>query len=236
MPLFFYQHFLAEVPGTAIVQVSVLKLTNPQIQTYLCMHNWQIIESYVPEGSHDILKNIVDRYSGNIRLSRSRKSKWGDFRWIKNGMTSITINNDLNKDAFLVTLLHEIAHAQVYKWDSPEAKAHGKEWKIRFNNLLLPFINANVFKEEVSQALGKQLNSLKATCGANPDLLKALRPEIKSNLTLEKLTFGSQFETNQGKRYRLGRKRRTRYECIELNSGLIFAVHPLTEVKLLHNL
>ena len=182
------------------------------------MHNWQIIESYVPEGSHDILKNIVDRYSGNIRLSRSRKSKWGDFRWIKNGMTSITINNDLNKDAFLVTLLHEIAHAQVYKWDSPEAKAHGKEWKIRFNNLLLPFINANVFKEEVSQALGKQLN------------------EIKSNLTLEKLTFGSQFETNQGKRYRLGRKRRTRYECIELNSGLIFAVHPLTEVKLLHNL
>ena len=126
-----------------------------------------------------------------------------------------------------------MAHAQVYKWDNPKAKAHGKEWKSRFNNLLLPFINAKIFNHEVSQALKNQLHSLKATCGANPDLLKALKPEIKSNLTLEKLPFGSHFETSSGKIYRLGSKRRTRYECIELNSWLIFVVHPLTEVKLL---
>jgi len=197
------------------------------------MHNWQIVEPYVPETSYGILKNIVDRYSGNIKLSRPRKSKWGDFRWNKNGITSITINNDLNKNAFLITLLHEMAHAQVYKWDNPKAKSHGKEWKYRFNNLLLPFINAKIFNQEVSQALNNQLHSLKATCGANPDLLKALKPEIKSNLILEKLAFGSHFEISNGKRYRLGSKRRTRYECIELNSGLIFAIHPLTEVKLL---
>ena len=73
-------------------------------------------------------------------------------------------------------------HAQVYKWDNPKAKSHGKEWKYRFNNLLLPFINAKIFNQEVSQALNNQLHSLKATCGANPDLLKALKPEIKSNL------------------------------------------------------
>ena len=197
------------------------------------MDNWSLIEPYIPKRSYSLVKPIIKDFKGIIKLSNPRKSKWGDFRWNINGVTSISINNDLNKDAFLITLLHEMAHAQVYKWDNPKAKSHGKEWKYRFNNLLLPFINAKIFNQEVIQALNNQLHSLKATCGANPDLLKALKPEIKFNLIIEKLAFGSHFEISNGKRYKLGSKRRTRYECIELNSGLIFAIHPLTEVKLL---
>ncbi|CAI8385772.1 MAG: Uncharacterised protein [Owenweeksia sp. TMED14] len=199
------------------------------------MCNWVIVKPFVPVSSHLFLEKIVNLYSGQIIISKPRSSKWGDFRCTIGGETTISINIDLNEESFLITLLHEMAHAQVHSWDNKYAKAHGKEWKKRFQHLLIPFINSNVFNDDLKKALDRQINSLKATCAANPDLLKALRTNSQNNLTVEELILGDHFQTITGNKYKLGVKRRTRFKCTDLDSGHIFTVHPLTEVKLLKN-
>ena len=197
------------------------------------MDNWSLIEPYILKRSYSLVKPIIKDFKGIIKLSKPRKSKLGDFRAQKNGETSISINNDLKPDAFLITLLHEIAHYYVYSLDTKIAKAHGKEWKNRFRNLISPFLDKDIFSTNVQLALKNQITSPKASCGASVELMKAFNPDLETRNTIEKLPFGCHFKLKNGKKFKLGVKRKTRYECSELNSGIIFTIHPLVEVKLI---
>ncbi len=91
------------------------------------MDNWSLIEPHILKRSYSLVKPFIIDFKGIIKLSKPRKSKLGEFKVQKNGETSISINNDLKPDAFLVTLLHEIAHYHVYRFDTKIAKAHGEE-------------------------------------------------------------------------------------------------------------
>jgi hypothetical protein len=197
------------------------------------MDNWSLIEPYILKRSYSLVKPIIKDFKGIIKLSKPRKSKLGDFRAQKNGETSISINNDLKPDAFLVTLLHEIAHYYVYHLDTKIAKAHGEEWKNRFRNLISPFLDKDIFRTNVQLALKNQIASPKASCGASVELMKAFNPDLETRNTIEKLPFGCHFQLKNGKKFKLGVKRKTRYECSELNSGIIFTIHPLVEAKLI---
>tara|TARA_Y100000385_G_scaffold54286_1_gene51715 strand:+ start:5241 stop:5834 length:594 start_codon:yes stop_codon:yes gene_type:complete len=197
------------------------------------MDNWSLIKPYIPKISYSLVKPIIEDFKGFIIPSKPRKSKLGDFRVKKNGEICISINDDLNPDAFLVTLLHEIAHYHVYRLDSKIAKAHGKQWKRRFQYLISQFLDKNIFSINVQFALKNQLTSPKASCGSSIELMKALNPELERRNTIEKLPLGCHFELKNGKKFKLGVKRKTRYECFELSSNLIFTIHPLAEAKLI---
>ena len=72
-----------------------------------------VFAKYVPENSIKILKSWIEELDIDIKIITPRKTKLGDFRY-SNGNSLITINNNLNKYSFLITLTHEIAHAFIF--------------------------------------------------------------------------------------------------------------------------
>ena len=67
-----------------------------------------------------------------VKITKPRKSKLGDFRILINGRGQISVNENLNRYAFLITITHELAHAFVWKRYKTRVMPHGKEWKSTF--------------------------------------------------------------------------------------------------------
>ncbi|HAB32120.1 MAG TPA: hypothetical protein DCE13_06200 [Cryomorphaceae bacterium] len=200
------------------------------------MKSWALISPRVPESAHPRLERVLRAYSGQVRLAPPRQSKWGDFRWQAGSLSRISINRDLNPEAFLITLLHELAHAQVHAWDSQYRLPHGLEWQRRYRDLVQPFLDDGVFSPAVHRALSLGLRQPKASCGADPRLLKALQgTQENGHPTVESLPEGSLFTVRSGRQFKKGPKRRSRYSCTELGTGRTFAVHPLMEVHPVQN-
>ncbi|MHB9026668.1 MAG: hypothetical protein ACYC7E_21260 [Armatimonadota bacterium] len=65
----------------------------------------------------------------------SRKTKCGDYRRIASGEHLITINETDNTLGFMLTLLHELAHAFAPR--TRESTPHDKYWKLMYANLLI---------------------------------------------------------------------------------------------------
>ena len=63
--------------------------------------------------SHQLIKSWINELNVKVKLSKERKTKLGDFK-VYQGNMYITINDNLNKYSFLITLVHELAHAYVY--------------------------------------------------------------------------------------------------------------------------
>ena len=60
------------------------------------------------------------------KVKKSRSSKYGDYRPpLKGSNHLITINYDMNKYAFLITLVHEIAHLTNWNKHKDKVKPHG---------------------------------------------------------------------------------------------------------------
>ena len=106
---------------------------------------------------------------------------------------------------------------------------HGSEWQGRYRDLLGPFLDVpGIFSPAVVTALKKQLHKPKASCGAAPDLLRALRADSEA-LRVEQLPEGSWFRLANGMEFRKGPKRRSRFACTEKKTGRTFTVHALAE-------
>ena len=84
-----------------------------------------------------MIQELIESHQLQIKVVEPRKSKYGDFKYRKNGTMEITVNNDLNKHQFLLTLIHEIAH-QLTHLKYGKVKPHGKEWKTTFKKLMNP--------------------------------------------------------------------------------------------------
>ena len=73
------------------------------------------LAAYVPEGSLEPVLEYLHRYKIHLTITKERNSILGDYRHAINQKNHrISVNGNLNKYAFLVTLLHEIAHRD---WD-----------------------------------------------------------------------------------------------------------------------
>ena len=114
----------------------------------------------------------------SFRLSRPRRSKWGDYRYRQSGGTvshSITVNRDLNPYAFLLTYLHEVAHRVAFERHGFRINPHGNAWKQCFAQLLAPVLTEAVFPPDILLALRRYAQNPKASTGADPALTQALQ-------------------------------------------------------------
>ena len=84
-----------------------------------------IFYSFVPEKSNKLLQCWVDELKVTVKILAPRKTKLGDFK-VRSNQMSITVNNNLNKYSFLITLTHELAHAFVFKKYQNRLKPHAK--------------------------------------------------------------------------------------------------------------
>jgi len=191
------------------------------------------LSKYIPENAVSLVTEILLAHPINIKIVNNRTTKHGDFKRMKNGNVQITINNDLNPFQFLLTLIHEIAHFTTYK-KFKSVKPHGIEWKVNFQHLMLPFMQPSIFPMELLPHLANYLKNPKASTGSDVNLTYALKQydyKTDKNIIFE-LAHGSLFSYNN-KTYQKGVIRRTRIECIELNSKRTYLFNQNAEVVLI---
>lgn len=195
------------------------------------------LAEHLPITSVIEISKMLARHEVEIIITRKRHTKLGDYRAPHNDNGHrITINHDLNKYSFLLTLVHELAHLETWEKFRRKVKPHGSEWKQVFRELLHPFVEKKIFPGEVVHALNFYLKNPAASSCANPRLLKALRQfDInygkEKNFHLEEIPENALFTlTGSSKLLRKGKKLRKRYLCAEINSKRKYLVSPVAEV------
>lgn len=201
-------------------------------------HPMQALAAFLPEGSFEKVVHYIHHYKVHLTITKQRKSVLGDYRhagW--GGNHRISINGNLNKYEFLITLLHELAHLLAYEQHRNKVEPHGKEWKHIYSGLLMDFVQSKHFPADIELALQKSIHNPSATANGETDLLLVLRkynPVHKEGMqVMTEVPEGAIFQTENGKIFRKGAKRRKRFECTEIKTGLLYTFSPVTEVRLL---
>lgn len=192
-------------------------------------------QEYIPETAVPSVTSLISEYNINLKIVNERQTKHGDFRRLPNGKFLITVNNNLNKHQFLLTLIHEIAHHVTYqKYGS--VKPHGIEWKQTFQHLMLPFLTPEIYPNNILKPLAQYLKNPKASTGSDVNLTLALKEGIapKGKSFIFDVPIDGSF-TFKGKLYKRGKKRRTRYECLQVSTNKVYLFNQNAEVKIIEH-
>lgn len=192
----------------------------------------EVLTEYIPEESVSTILNWLETSNVQLKISRNRSTKLGDYRPpISYKYHRISINYDLNKYQFLITLIHEFAHLKTWEQYQRKVKPHGIEWKNTFSEMLGEFMNENIFPSDILTVLGKFQKNPGSTV-ADADLTKKLREydEGKSVLTLEDVPDHGLFRIHNGLVFKKIEKLRKRYKCKRLDNNRIYLVNALMEV------
>lgn len=197
------------------------------------MHN--ILQEYIPNQAIPEVMELLKHDNLVVKIKNERKTRHGDYRKLPNNKHQITINSNLNQYRFLMTLIHEIAHFEAYKIHGRYIKPHGKEWKYTFQRLMLPFLNPAIFPNEILPLLAQHFKNPKASSDSDTKLALALKqfdPPNDKTYVFE-VPLGSEFKLYNGRVFRKGAKRRTRYEALEVATGKLYLFNPNAEVDLM---
>lgn len=194
------------------------------------------LSKYIPHEAAPIISQWINDTKCQFKVTRSRSTKLGDYRSPNQGKPHrISINNDLNKYAFLLTTIHEFAHLKTYQKYKHTVKPHGQEWKNNFKILMEPFLNLQIFPADIILAISQYMNNPAASSCTDINLFRTLKKydeQISPLIHIENIPLHSIFSYSNGRQFRKGKKLRKRYECIELSSEKKYLFHPLAEVQL----
>ncbi len=196
--------------------------------------NVEILNNYVPENSLPILQKWFSQRPFELRITKKRSTKFGDFRAsTKQDPNRISVNSNLNPYAFLITLTHEFAHLLVWNKYQHTVKAHGAEWKNEFATLMNVLLKKNIFPNHIETVLLKHLKNPPASSARDINLINELKKyDAPSNsVQLLELTEGTIFSLNNKKTFVKGEKRRTRYLCKEISTKKEYLIHGVAEVE-----
>lgn len=189
----------------------------------------------VPEAAIPLLETLLANESLVVNIKNERKTRHGDYRRLPNGRHQITVNNNLNRYRFLITLIHEIAHFEAYQQYGKFIKPHGIEWKRTFQHLMLPFIQPSIFPSELLPLLAKHFKNPKASSDTDAKLALALkRYDAPNDKTfIFEIPEGKNFKLYNERIFQKGKKRRKRFECVEVKTGKLYLFNPNAEVELI---
>ncbi|MBK9731857.1 MAG: SprT-like domain-containing protein [Chitinophagaceae bacterium] len=187
---------------------------------------------FLPEDATDIVARWIIDYKIALTITRKRRSILGDYRWPGAGKGHrISVNGDLNQYAFLVTLVHEVAHLVTWEKHKHAVSSHGQEWKNEFRLLMDQFTGRRIFPEDVRTALKKYFVNPSATHCADPVLIKVLNKYNKHPVFhLEDLEHNGLFLAIGGRVFKKGEKLRKRYRCVEVQTKRVYLFSPVAEV------
>jgi SprT protein len=194
-----------------------------------------VLKQYIPETAIPRVLELLDYDHLVVKVKNERKTRHGDYKRLPNGKHQITVNSNLNSYRFLITLIHEIAHFEAYKEYGRFIKPHGIEWKNTFQHLMLPFLNPDVFQNDLLPLLAKHFKNPKASSDTDSDLALALKQfdEANDKFYVFEVPLGKTFKLYNGKVFLKGTKRRKRFECVEVKSGKLYLFNPNAEVELI---
>jgi hypothetical protein len=203
-------------------------------------HPLKALMAYLPEGAFEPVVSLIHQYKVHLTVTRARKSVLGDYRHPFLGANhKISVNGNLNKYEFLITLLHELGHLLCYEQYKNRVEAHGKEWKSIYGQLLAQFIQLGIFPDDIKKALKKTLVNPAATANGETGLLLVLRnydvAKKEGYAFVANLQEGTLFESLKGRVFKRGKKRRIRIECVEVSTGQVYSFSGLSEVKVIES-
>ena len=193
------------------------------------------LQKYIPKQAVSKVLSLLQHDNLSVLIKKERKTRHGDYKRLPSGKHQITINSNLNNYRFLITLIHEIAHFEVYKAYGKTIKPHGLEWKYTFQRLMLPFLNPEVFPNELLPLLANHFKNPKASSDTDVKLSLALKQfdEPNDKTYIFEVPFGNKFKLYNGKVYIKQNKRVKRYECVEVKTGRMYLFNPNAEVEVL---
>ncbi len=196
-----------------------------------------LLKNYLPPNTFEAVLSYLQQYHVHLTIARERKSILGNYHHrTLSANHRISVNGNLNKYSFLITLLHELAHLLAFEQYGNRIASHGQEWKAVFSRLLAQFLQQNVFPEDIRAALTRSLHNPAATSCADVDLLKVLKQydEKASHLVfVENIPAGAFFKTHDGKVFQKGQLLRKRFRCEEVGTGKIYLFSPVYEAKMI---
>ncbi|SDS04220.1 hypothetical protein SAMN04515667_1277 [Formosa sp. Hel1_31_208] len=192
------------------------------------------LKAYIPENAYDNVMSLLDHDHLIVKVKTERKTRHGDYKRMPNGKHQISVNSNLNSYRFLITLIHEVAHFEAYKNYGKFIKPHGIEWKHTFQHLMLPFLNPDIFPSELLPLLAKHFKNPKASSDTDVPLAFALKQfDLPNDKTfIFEVPLHQTFKLYNGRTFRKGLKRRTRYECVEVKTGKIYLFNANAEVDM----
>lgn len=197
--------------------------------------DFSALQSYLPDGSYEPVLEYLQEHKIQLTITRSRSSVLGDYRHAhENKGHRISVNGDLNKFSFLITLLHEIAHLITFIKQANRVQPHGAEWKANFAGILTVFVAKNIFPTDVETALKSSITNPAASSCSDIKLLRVLKnyDQKKEEIYfVEQLPTGQLFEIKGNRVFEKGEKIRKRFKCKEVATGKWYLFSPVSEVK-----
>jgi SprT protein len=194
-----------------------------------------VLQRHLPAAAHEYVGDLLTSRDVAVRVSRPRLTKLGDHRPPRpaDPRHRISVNDDLNPYAFLTTLLHEIAHVDVWEKHAGRRRRprpHGPEWKGEFSAILAPVVAARWLPDDVAAALGSSMRNPAAMSCSDRGLVLALArydDPAAVRQRVEDIPLGGLFRVSNGRVFCRGRRVRTRYLCLEPTTGAEYRVHAL---------
>ncbi len=200
--------------------------------------HFEIFNNYVPKSSLPILNKWFAQRPFELKITKKRNTKYGDFRASEKGKLSrISVNSNLNEYAFLITLTHEFAHLLVWLKHQHKAKAHGLEWKTEFSTLMRVLLIKKIFPEHLDAVLEKHIKNPPASSSRDIKLVRELKKydEQTNAIHLINVPEGAKFILNNKRVFIKGEKKRSRYLCEEISSKKGYLIHGIVEVQVIEN-
>ena len=113
------------------------------------------LRPFLDESSQPLIEEILHETPCVVTPVRARRTKHGDHRQrTGEAFSEVTVNVSGNRYQFLITLLHELAHAVTLQRHGSRAAAHGREWREIFAQLLRRALDENLFPTDLAPACG----------------------------------------------------------------------------------
>jgi SprT protein len=193
------------------------------------------LQTYLPSGTYETVLAYLKQHKVHLTIAQDRKSVLGDYRHRTHHVNHrISVNGNLNTYAFLITLIHELAHLLTFEQFGNGVSAHGREWKLTYSEMLSAFVKNKTFPADIENELLLSLRNPAASSCAEDGLLRVLRKyDSKKNphRLVEELAVNTIFRTSDGRIFRKGEKLRKRFRCKEVKTGREYLFSPVYEVE-----
>ncbi|MFZ5552269.1 MAG: SprT-like domain-containing protein [Bacteroidota bacterium] len=192
----------------------------------------QHLRRYLPTNTEETVAGWIIEHRVHFRITMPRTSRYGDYMSPHKGKShTITVNGDLNRYSFFITVVHEFAHLQTFLKYGNYVKSHGEEWKKEFKILMGPFLNEFIFPRDLLDALSSHMADPNASSCYDHHLTRHLKKhDAEPAVFLEDIPDNGEFLLN-GVKYIKGVKLRTRYQCRQAGTSRVFLIGKTAEVQ-----
>ena len=198
----------------------------------------EVLSKYLPEHAVIPCFELIKDNRVHLKIVNERQTRHGDYRRANGGKHEITVNANLNKYRFMITLIHEIAHLVAFEKYGQFIKPHGEEWKYTFQHLMIPFIRPEIFPSSILPLVANHFKNPTASSDTDARLAYALKQfdEQKTDVFfIHQIPNGSFFRIKNNRIFQKKGLKVKRYECLEIKTGRLFLFNANAEVELIPN-